>query len=442
VRSEPDPAQSRARVDDLIAGPPIASPPIGGPRSLLAAARRARTALAAAIVLAGAVPAQQKPPDAAKDGDDRPVAIRDPYTGGDPEVMARAGIVGYAPFPWADHVSTADIDRVLGERRILWAETAHFRFGLTLRSASWPEEPDQRKFLTEEFKALRRKLPKIPERPRTLDPWIRLHLYAQRAEAVYADFQKLLGVTDADFPGNGDAPPHGPYLGLPGKHLVLLFQKKADLARYLERFTTRKGDASERVYHDKTHQLLVAVAVEAFEGFDESGLHGHVLYGIVHNLLNGYNGYFYSLPLWLEEGVAHWYSRRVPSSFVNVQIRDDEAVAEFRQNDWPVKVRRRAQHVGAFFRFEQMVAWREFAEMGYHAHSQSWSRVDYLMHASPEKVGLMLRHLKGLAVPPGGLPAGEVDRLAAKLLEELFLLDGPKFDAQWRAWVLDTYPKK
>ncbi|HEX6810989.1 MAG TPA: hypothetical protein VF384_05130 [Planctomycetota bacterium] len=367
----------------------------------------------------------------------------DPYTGKDAAAMAAAGVVSYGPFAWANY-STAEIDNVLGERRVLWMETAHFRLGLTLRSASWPEEQGEKKALQEELKVLRKRLPKVPERPKKLDPWLRLHLYAQRVEAAYAAFLKLINASDADFPAKGGKPREGAYLGLPDKFLVLLFQKKSDMARYMDRFCNRKDDTSARFYHDKTYQLSVAVAAEGLEGFNEAGLHGHVIFAVFHNLVNGYNGFYYPLPLWLDEGLAHWYSRKVPTDTINCQIRDDEAVAEDKQNDWPVKVRRRAQHEGAVIKFEKMAAWENWEEMGYHAHAQSWSRVDYLMNLDPEKVGLLVRELKSL--PPSTASyteqGAQVRTMAQKLMFDLFEMDAATFDAKWRDWVLKTYPKK
>jgi hypothetical protein len=61
----------------------------------------------------------------------------DPFTNGDPAAMAAVGIEAYAPFPWADDHSTRDIDIELGaELRIRWAETRHFKIGISL-----PERP-------------------------------------------------------------------------------------------------------------------------------------------------------------------------------------------------------------------------------------------------------------------------------------------------------------
>jgi hypothetical protein len=310
-------------------------------------------------------------------------------------------------------------------------------------SIGWPEDNDARKQLQEEIKALRKKLPKVPERPKKLDPWLRLHLAAHRCEKGYGEYQQLVGVTDADFARNGSQPPHGAFLGLPGKFLLLQCQKKSDMARYVDRFCGAKEDTSTRHYHAQTFQMVHAMSAEGLEGFDESGLHGHMVYALWLNLLNGHNGFAYPLPGWLAEGVAHWHARKVKSVFLNVQIRDDEAVAQEQQVNWPAKVRARAQHEGAFFPFDVMAAWSKPEELGYHGHAQSWSRVDYLMQTDRAKLGALLKQLK--AVPPDGTyeaQGARIRALAQKLLAELYGLDGPSFDRAWREWVTKTYPKK
>ena len=392
-----------------------------------------------AALLAAPAPAQDKAP--AKDDDEvKKAGPVDPFTGGDKAAMAAAGIVAYGPLPWADGQRTDDVDRVLGEGRVLWLETEHFRIGYNLKSAAWPDDAAAKKALAEEIKALRRKLPKVPEKPKRLEPWLRLHLAAARCEKAYGEFLQLIGSTDAEW-RKADSP--GPYLGLPDKFLVLLFQKKSDLARYVDRFCNRKEESSLRYYHDKSRQMLLALAAEGLEGFDESGVRGHMVYCLWHNLMSGLQGYAYPLPLWFAEGVAHWYGRRVESQFLNIQIKDDEAVADEKQNNWPLKVRRRAQYDGAWFPFATMAEWAKWQDLGYHAHSQAWSRMDFLMQADAEKVGLMLRKLK--SVPPDGgfdAQAPKIRALAQKLLFELFAFDAATFDQKWREWVLKTYPKK
>src|SRR5262249_50860908 len=80
--------------------------------SRLAASWNAVLALAVAGLCAPAQ-AQEKPqPGTTKNDEDVVKAgTKDPYTDGEPKLMADARIVAYAPFPWADGQRTTDLDR-------------------------------------------------------------------------------------------------------------------------------------------------------------------------------------------------------------------------------------------------------------------------------------------------------------------------------------------
>jgi len=407
--------------------------------ALCAGARR-RAGLFLLLALAGALPAQDR---AGKEDEIRSLGPVDPYTEKDPKAMAALGIVAYGPFPLADDKSTADADRVVGEKRVLLAETAHFRIGCNLPTQVLPVDQEKRHAVIEELAQLHKKLAKLPEKPKKLDPWLRLHLYAERAEGCYAAFQKLLGVTDADF-GDCTEQGKGRYLGLPDKFLLMVFQKKSDLARYLDRFCNVKSEQPYRYFHGKSSQMLAALCVEGETPFDDPAMHRYMIYLLMENFMSGYRGFFYPLPMWLEEGIAHWYSRKIDSDFVVANIKDDESVDQEKQNEWPRKVRRRAQFEATCIPYATMAGWQKWEDMGFHAHAQSWSRVDFLMSRGPEKVGQMLKALKSLPAPLGGASVDKatIDALAAKELQERFGLDGPAFDQQWREWVLKTYPKK
>ena len=380
-----------------------------------------------------------------KDEDEiQKVAKEDPFTKQDAEAMKALGVERYGPFPWADNFSTSDVDKVLGEGRILWMETAHFRFGFNLKSAPLPEVSDERKAIAAECKLLNQKCRKIPARPKKLGPWLRLHLYAQRCEQAYAEFAELVGVTDASFDQGSKVVGRGPYLGLPDKFLLMMFQKKSDMARYMSRFCEdTKADDSMRYFHRTTGQMVLCISQEGMEGFDAQGLHAHALYALWQNFLNGYRGYNYSLPIWFSTGVAHYYSRQVQTKFVNARVADTESVDMESQNKWVDKVWKRCKHDGATLSFEQLNALVDWEKFGFHAHTQSWSRVDYLMELDKSKVGLMIDKLKSVA-PTGDWDAqGEqLRKMLPKLLFDLFEMDAGTFDERWREWVLKTYPKR
>ncbi len=393
--------------------------------------------LGAALAAPGALPAQGK----SKDDDEVAKTPVDPYTGGDAAQLTAAGHVAYGPFVWSKDTRTEDIDRVLGEGRVLWLETAHFRIGCNLRTVPMPEKQGQRKALLDEVAALRKRFPKMPEKPKKLDPWLRLHLFAARAEKLYVEVESMLLNGGATF-GEATTPPNGRYLGLPDKHLLLVFQKKSDLARYFDRFCGVKADRSFSYYLPNSQQMLFGVSVEGLEVNDEPSLHSHVIYGLAGNLSNGLRGYEYRMPPWLSEGLAHCFSRRVDTDFVNITVRDEDNVNEEEQHLWAKKVRARAQYDRTRVAFATMAAWPEITAMGYHGELQAWSRVHYLLEQSPEKLGTLMWKLKSRSVPSEGLPPEELVKLQIAALQEVFGLDAATFDTKWRDWVLATYPKK
>ena len=368
----------------------------------------------------------------------------DPYTKKDPAAMKALGVKGYGPFPWADHHTTADIDKVLGEGRTLWMETEHFRLGFNLKTSPWPEVSAERKACVAECKALNKKWRKFPSKPKKLGPWIRVHLYAQRCERAYAEFSKLVGVTDKTFTKGSKTVGKGPYLGLPDKFLLMMFQKKSDMARYMSRFCDgTQADDSMRYFHKETGQLVLCISQEGMEGFDAAGLHGHMTYALWQNMLNGYRGYFYPLPMWFSTGLAHYYSRKVETQFVNARIKDTESVDPDTQNKWAMKVFKRSKHEGATIPFAKLSVLDDWDDFGFHAHMQSWSRIDYLMSLDEQKVGLMLDKLK--SVPNNGnwdLQGKQLQKMLPKLLFNVFDMDGETFDANWRKWVLKNYKKR
>lgn len=367
----------------------------------------------------------------------------DPFTKKDPEAMAALGVLSYGPFPWADHFATSDVDKVLGPGRVLWMETAHFRIGLNMNTARLPESSKQKKAIYAECRALHKKWRKFPAKPKKLGPWTQLHLYAARCEQAYSEFSELVGARAEMFQQGSKENGKGPFLGAPDKHLLLLFQKKSDMARYMQRYCDLTADDSFRFVHKVTHQPLLCVSAEGMEGFDAAGLHSHVVFAIWQNLMNIYRGFHYPLPMWFSTGLAHFFSRKVESEFISARIRDSEAVDQATQNKWYEKIYKRSRHEGATIAFEQLAAMHEWEKFGFHAHTQSWSRMEFLMERDPEKVGLMLDKMKRM--PASGdweADGARLRKLMPKLLYEAFELEGTAFDAEWRAWVLKHYPKR
>lgn len=327
--------------------------------------------------------------------------------------MKALGIEAYAPLPWADGLRSEDIEKVLGAGRFLWLETAHFRICCNLGTVGAPEEPDARKILNADLAKLNKRCSKLPARASKLGAWLRAHLAAQRAEELYAEIADLVGF-DAS---------KGTHLGQKEKFLLVLFQKKSDLARYLDRFCGRQSTFSQRHTHAKSGQRAVIMTAEGEDGTrDEASLHAQFRFLMVQMLLEAHG----RSPQWLSTGLAHHYERMVPCNLMMTAPKDDENVDQATQNKWHMKVRKRVQHEELVVTFDKLATMTDF---GYQGTIQAWSRADWLVQQGRPKLGEFLR---GVARNPS--VANQVAQLDA-----VYGLAPEAFDQQWRAWVLKTY---
>src|SRR5262249_33774322 len=158
---------------------------------------------------------------------------------------------------------------------ILWIETKHFRIGINLPPWTVPMDPETRAKIRGELERLAEKLPGINPKTRTLDPWLRAHLFAQRVEDVYDEFCKLAGVKDEDWPRDPDkvivlpGKPYmgqGPFLGMKQKYLLLLFEKETPFLQYMKGYLGRESHFGQRWHFKDVSCLIYTIATECDNG--------------------------------------------------------------------------------------------------------------------------------------------------------------------------------
>jgi hypothetical protein len=387
---------------------------------------------------------QDAPPDVEKGWE------TDPYTGGDAESAKSAGYVSVGRhMVWGDDHGTREITTMLGAVPVIWLETPHFRVGSTL--PEYDVKLEEKDKLRAELKRLRLRLPKVKERSKSLDRWLRLHLYAQRLEETYTELSDFLGVSDADFPAEGaeraeDAPymGSGPFLGRRGKYLVLLFEKQSGLGRYAERCGSAQGGDSplQHAFH-KNGSLLFATTSEFFKDRfgNDTALHCHVTWNVVQVLLNGFKDYYHAPPRWVSDGIGYWYMRRVHEEYPSFSLLKEPSSQVADENDWARKVRARVK-VDVYPPSGELMRWKRDEPLEFANHTMMWSRVDFLMQEHPAKFARFLHRLKDPIPLDGRTPtmedvfARQDEAMAAELFAQA------EFDEAWSAWVLKTYPKK
>lgn len=403
--------------------------------------------------------AQDAPPEEPRDPRDERWRV-DPYTGGDPDRMARLGYVSYGPFYCAGDHGTAHVEYLLGHVRIRWVETAHFRLGCGLGARYLPDESRDRRVLYREVARLKQKLPSIELDGNLIDPWLATHLYAQRLEDLYADLCTRLAVTDDSFgqprkaaeAGAGEQTEtegarrgigEGPFLGRRNKFVVLLFEKQSDLARYWRRFCDKVDELPGMHYFESSDNLVFATAAEAYQGtlFSEETMHGHVVSNVVQMLLEGYKVHNDCIPLWWRQGVAHWYRRRVNERQNDFTGLDPSRAHRFEEWDWKPKVRGRvANEVDP--KAQDLFTCYDLGDLELSDHAVIWSRVEFLMTLGDEAFARFLDHCKDRPMRSRMMPQNLVVDWHREAFRRAFGVELDDLEHRWRQHVLRTYPVK
>lgn len=396
------------------------------------------------LLAAGTAAAQKATPDPHPE---------DPFSGGEPELLAHSGIELVGPFLLADDHWTRDVDQELGEGvRIRWVETRHFKLGIGLKDRPLPTEKAERDALLDEVKEMGRTIPRFKRRPRAVDSWMLVHLYARRLERIYAEFCQRVGFADAAPAVTGGASIDGrgwrdrgglgvgPYLGQHGKYVVLILEQRGEIERYLRRFAGRNMDQPTSHHYLDSNTLVYLTTPDArWEALKtERGLHCNVVYGVVRNLTDGVGGYTYDLPAWVGEGLGHWFRRRVDPKYDSFCSLDPAQIDLIHGVDWREKTRARVD-VDIWERAEALMAWQDHEAAEFQKHVMMWSRMDYLLTERPDDFPKFLRVLKSL--PTTGVPYQRVLEHQVVALQEAFAMDQDEFDRRWCQWVQKRYPR-
>lgn len=379
------------------------------------------------------------PVRAQEDSKPEPFEAVDPYSRGERALLDRADYVSLGPFPWCEGMSTDDLVRELGGIPILWVETEHFRIGSTLSAYKVPSDRVEKKRLDEELAAIRATFPESKPSLTKLDPWLRLHLYARRIEAVYDEFQRAFGLRDADFgtplPGAPPTLAPGLYLGMESKFTVLLCEKRSTLARFVRLAWNRDGNdpMRERLPGGCLFFGLSAEAVHSWGRESDIAFHSQVAADVALNLVNGFRDLGTSAPLWFEYGWSHVQSRRIEERSTHYARGTDREG----RDSWKWEPRVQGLISNAFApTFPQLAEFRRWDELSGPAHLAAWSKVSWMLTTfGPERMRTFL-----MAVTDPVPALGEAERTAFLRDRQLAALQdvgGAPVEAleeAWRRW--------
>lgn len=394
---------------------------------------QARIGLLCAALLGLALPAQKPaasvPPD--------------PYTKGEAAALKKAGYVSFGPFPFGERHTSKQVEALLGDEPLIWVETAHFRLGCAVSPLGARRgDADWIKTLKAELKRLKLKMEGIKSAQRTLDPWLRTHLIAQRLEDIYAMIQRDLGVTDADFPQqpmDPTGPPdkyqgQGPYLGQISKYPVLILRRGASNARYTRAYGDRETTDPLRLFFQNHGTLGLCLSEETNQGLlrNDHALHAHLVYNVAINLLNGYRAYGHELPPWIVFGLAHRYSRQISPRYPAYDRKQDTRKEDSPFWQWGDRAAG-LMKFGAFESLEDLMRREDVTAFDQEQHIQSWYLVDWLMTEHQPQLMSFLRRMKDPFHQRKKVPAqSEVTERQWQAWQDAFGCDLATTEAEWR----------
>ncbi len=394
-------------------------------------------------VLTGAVLLLAAPPARAQDETAMEAfEAVDPYTLGEKDAMARLGYATFGPFPWMQGDSTAAAQEQMGGIPMLWVETEHFKIGSSLNTYTLPGDREEKARLAQELERLGARLGKLKAPKRELDPWLRLHLFAQRAEELYAAFQRDFGLAPADY---ADV---GPYLGQPRKFLLLLCERQSEYGRFLTTYAGGIHDLSHR-FGSKQTGFGFAINAEGLRGlwtetdgvpFD-AVLASHVASGLANQLVDAYRGSDYRSPAWLVAAYGHVCSRRVDPRYPSgCGYAEGQSVRE-EDHEWEPRVANLVRN-DFFASTEAMFGWLDSTPLTQRDHLVAWSKLQYLLtEAQGDRKGF----LADVCPPDPKLwtddPAALVKRQTAALAQR-FHVTPQELDEAWSRWAAKAYARR
>lgn len=358
---------------------------------------------------------------------------------GTPEaLMAAAGILSMGGFQFGTG-DTASTDALLAGTDILWIETAHFELGFALGEYKVALK-DKRK-LVPELERLKARLPTVDPGTKRLDPWLRALLFAQRLEELYTRVQRILQVTDANFPAEdtvwnmqGEYWGRGPYLGQVGKYEVLILPGEGPSEKFLRESFGLVVKRTQR-WNVLDRDSLILVVNDADEGLlKDAAMHCHVVYNMTINLLDGYRHYSFELPFWLRAGLAHVLEREAWPEFNTFDISEGGEEIETYESDWLKEAR---EHVAAGEQssLARLSSKENYSDLTFADHLTSWSMMQYLVHVHPDALAKILGRLAGLVNEQGYPDGSDMPEHQREAFREFLGMAYPLFDESWKTWL-------
>jgi hypothetical protein len=210
----------------------------------------------------------------------------------------------------------------------------------------------------------------------------------------------------------------------------------------MKAYLGRDSKFGQRWHFKDVGCLIFTIATECDEGRlkHDTALHCSVAFNLSQNLLDGFRYYSYDLPVWIREGIGHWYERRVDPKW-NSFDQTEGSPADMRKTwRWEPLVRGLVTGGGKFAPFAEAYTWRDFGTITFNDHMAIWSRFDFLMAQGQEKWRTFLFEIKGRVDAQWLADQSDLVGATREALQKAYGISVLQFDEKWGEWVKATYP--
>lgn len=360
-----------------------------------------------------------------------------PYCKHDPKILEKCGLVGHGPMPYGKGTSDS-IKKLLTYATPLFIESKHFRICSTLQEYEIPEL--QWKNYEAELARLGKTLPGFKPKEKKLDPWLRIHLLAQRCEDRYARFLQIIQLKDEDFYSRTLGKPYrgeGRYLGMKDKFELFLLRNEHEFTDALRDQSGSMTKLTKREHFVTRGALSVFIPCEGDLKPDDQ-LWAHISHNLGHNFVLGYKYYSYEPPRWFEEGFAHFYEKEVNEDY-NSFDSEENALAEMTHaHDWQAEALK-IMDKGKAMPIAELMHKKSFNEINKEDHVVCWSKVEFMIKAHPAETAKYMDAIRGRLNDKGFPDGSDLVAIQRNIIKDAFKLSLADFDKEWEKWARKAY---
>lgn len=270
--------------------------------------------------------------------------------------------------------------------------------------------------------------PEVTKKTVDLNYHQRAHLYLIRAHRVMRDFSNWI-----DYNPKAEYLTYlGPYHGMKEKFEFFIFDDKKLLGEFIVAFLGHNPILDGECWHTLQDDNMSALM--HCENIPDVHLNNGFTHRMAFNFLQGFRGYQWNNPAWLQLGYGHLMERRERTDFNTFILGEGRIPDLWGNTKWKPAIRKWVEKGTKIRPFAEIATFEDVGQITPEEHGICWSMVSYLMQLDAKKFAKFYHIIKDKK-------QGEsIFNLQVRAFHSAFGITPTKFFEDWQEWVLRTYP--